>query len=202
MPRQPDFMRKLVVATHNAHKTGEIRQILADCFDVITDLTGTEIPPAVEDGATFEANAHIKALHASRYLPDALVLADDSGISVDALNGAPGIYSARYAGENATDEDNRLKLLRELGDAKNRAARFTCVLALARAGEIVHTCEGICEGQVIGENRGTGGFGYDPLFIPDGYDRTYAELPAEVKHSLSHRGRALAQMASRLSQRD
>lgn len=185
-------MQRLVVATHNTHKTGEFRAVLGDRIPSISDLTSfPEISAPVEDGDSFEANAQIKALHASRFLPDVVVLADDSGLEVDALGGAPGIHSARYAGAGATDGANRQKLLQELASSENRQARFRCVLTLALQGKILHTCSGSVEGQIICSERGAGGFGYDPLFVPDGFDQTFAELSGEVKNGISHRGRAL-----------
>jgi XTP/dITP diphosphohydrolase len=193
-------MQRLVVATHNAHKTGEFRAILGDFFDPILDLTAfPDIPPAVENGKTFEENASIKALHASHYLPDALVLADDSGLETDALQGEPGVHSARFSGPGASDVTNREKLLRELAGKENRRARFRCVLVLAQEGNILQTCSGSVEGRIIDEERGTGGFGYDPLFVPDGFDQTFAELPPEAKNGISHRGRALKKLRETLT---
>ncbi|MDA0812626.1 MAG: RdgB/HAM1 family non-canonical purine NTP pyrophosphatase [Verrucomicrobia bacterium] len=187
----------LVIATHNSHKTDEIRAMLSDVAKSVTDLTQFPgIPPADETGTTFVANATIKALAACDALPkDSWVLADDSGLEVDALNGAPGIYSARYSGEHATDATNRVKLLSELGATgargKERSARFRCVLVLARNGEVVASCDGSVEGIITNEGKGGGGFGYDPLFVPEGHCATFAELSAEVKNSLSHRARAV-----------
>lgn len=188
-------MNRLVVATHNSHKTGEIRQIVGSRFDEVVDLTAfPEISPAIEDGDTFEANARIKALHAGARLPGVVVLADDSGLEVDALGGAPGVFSARYAGEAATDAGNRAKLIRELGASTVRTARFRCVLALARDGEVLHVCDGKVEGRIVDSERGDGGFGYDPLFVPDGHEQSFAEMAPELKNRLSHRGRALQQL--------
>jgi XTP/dITP diphosphohydrolase len=187
----------LVIATHNSHKTDEIRAMLSDVAESVTDLTQfPDIPPADESGTTFVANATIKALAACAALPaDSWVLADDSGLEVDALNGAPGIYSARYSGENATDATNRVTLLSELGATgargKERSARFRCVLVLARNGEVIASCDGSVEGIITNEEKGGGGFGYDPLFVPEGHCATFAELSAEVKNSLSHRARAV-----------
>lgn len=192
-------MQRLVVATHNAHKTGEFRAMLAGLFDPVLDLTAfPEIPQPVEDGKTFEANATIKALHAARRLPEALVLADDSGLEVDALHGDPGVQSARYSGPGATDASNRAKLLQELAGNQDRRARFRCVLVLARGEEILQICSGSVEGRIVDAARGSGGFGYDPLFVPDGHAQTFAELPAEVKHGISHRGRALVKLRDAL----
>ncbi|MCP5539024.1 MAG: RdgB/HAM1 family non-canonical purine NTP pyrophosphatase [Akkermansiaceae bacterium] len=191
--------RTLIVATHNAHKTGEIAAMLAGCFGEVVDLTAfPDLEPPEESGATFEANARIKALAASEAMPDAFVLADDSGIEVDALGGAPGVFSARYAGEAATDAANREKLLADLAAAgargKARTARFRCVLVVARDREVIALFDGAVEGVVANEARGDGGFGYDPVFIPEGYCETFGQLPPATKHALSHRGRALEKL--------
>lgn len=181
---------RLLIATKNAHKTGEIRAILGPAWDV-EDLTAhPEIPAPEETGATFVDNAVIKALAASQLFPG-YVLADDSGLEVDALGGAPGVISARYAGPAATDADNRARLLREL-TAFPSSARFRCVMALAREGQVLGTFSGAVEGAIVGSEQGVGGFGYDPLFVPIGFDRTFGELPADTKNGLSHRARALA----------
>ena len=198
-------MPDLIIATHNAHKTGEIAAILAEHFDLVSDLTACpEISPAEETGSTFEENAVIKALAASRERPAAIVLADDSGIEVDALNGAPGVYSARFSGPGATDRSNREKLLNDLGAAgirgKDRSARFRCVLVLARAGEVIARFEGAVEGVIANEEQGENGFGYDSIFIPDGFSHTFGQLPAETKHRLSHRGRALERLKEWLAE--
>lgn len=193
-------MQSLVIATHNTHKTDEIRAILGDRFSEVSDLTALpDFVPPEETGTTFEANARIKALAASEKLPaGTLVLADDSGLEVDGLDGAPGVYSARYAGENANDAANRAKLLVELtgktGDA--RQARFRCVMAMARDNMVMATFDSTVEGVIIEEERGEGGFGYDALFVPEGYEKTFAELSAETKNQLSHRARALEEVVS------
>lgn len=187
----------LIVATHNAHKTGEIAAMLSEFpFQSITDLKSfPDLTPPEETGVTFGENAEIKALAASHAMPDALVLADDSGIEVDALDGRPGVWSARFAGENATDADNRVKLLAELASAgargKERSARFRCVLVVARAGEAIASFDGAVEGIVGNEEKGEGGFGYDSLFIPEGHCETFGQLSEEVKASMSHRARAM-----------
>lgn len=192
----PSELQQLVVATHNSHKTEEIAAIVQDFFAPVVDLTGyPELPEPVEDGDTFEANSAIKALSASSRLPGAMVLADDSGLEVDALNGAPGVYSARYAGEAASDRDNRVKLISELAAAgakgKQRSCRFRCVLTLAQGDETIAVFDGACEGIIANEEKGEGGFGYDSLFIPDGYCETFGQLSAEIKNQLSHRACAL-----------
>ena len=188
-------MLRLLVATQNPHKTAEIRAILGTGWEV-TDLNAHRSAIAPEEtGETFAANAEIKAVAASHIFPG-LVLSDDSGLEVDALDGAPGVRSARYAGENATDADNRAKLLRELettgARGKARTARFRCVMALAENGIVFGTFDGTAEGVIINEEKGEGGFGYDSLFVPAGYCETFAQLSAEVKNRESHRACALA----------
>jgi len=185
MPATP-----LLVATGNRHKTGEIRAILGGAFDV-RDLTGVpHLTPAEENGKTFEANASLKALGIATQI-EGLVLADDSGLEVDALGGAPGVWSARYAGPGATDAQNREKLLGALDGITERLARFRCVMVLARGKEILGVFAGAVEGKLLCEERGEGGFGYDPLFVPEGLDQSFAELSPGVKNELSHRARAL-----------
>ncbi len=145
--------------------------------------------------ATFEENAELKALTISRIFTG-LVLADDSGLEVDALNGAPGVHSARFAGPNANDADNRFLLIQKLKEVGGTEfpARFRCVMVLASQGALLGSFGGTVEGKVILEERGYGGFGYDCLFIPLGYSETFGELQPEIKNSLSHRGRALAKV--------
>ena len=195
-------MRRLLIATKNAHKTAEFREILGDGWDV-TDLHAhPEIPAPEETGATFAENAAIKALAASRLFAG-LVQADDSGLEVDAVAGAPGVRTARYAGEKATDADNRAKLLRELAATRGKArtARFRCALALAESGTVRATFDGAVEGVIINAERGEGGFGYDTLFVPAGHCETFAQLPSAKKNALSHRARALEKARAFLSER-
>lgn len=187
-------MQTLLVATWNKHKTKEIGQILGAGWNV-RDLTTLEDAPIVnETGSTFAENAALKAVAISESFSD-LVLADDSGLAVDALNGEPGVYSARFAGEEATDAENRFKLIGLLKTLASREfpARFQCEMVLARRGEILASFSGTVEGIVVPFERGDRGFGYDSMFIPAGYNQTFAELPSEIKNSLSHRARALAQ---------
>ena len=194
-------MIELVVATRNRHKTREIQHILGPEFRVYDLGAHPEVSEIRESGTSFEENAKLKALTASRQLP-ALVIADDSGLEVDALGGAPGIYSTRYAGANATDTDKINKLLRELARVSatedGRRARFRCVVALARNGHLLGTFEGIVEGSIADEARGDSGFGYDPIFIPEGLKQTFGELPTEVKNTISHRAKAIRALADRL----
>ena len=185
----------LIVATHNSHKTEEIRVILADHFDQITDLTTQGDHPAPEEtGSTFEANARIKALDASARFPSAMILAYDSGLEVNMLNDFPGVHSSRYAGPNATDRDNRLKLLDALEGVTERVGRFRCVMVLAKGGEVLATFDGTCEGHIAEEQTGQSGFGYDTLFIPEGYYESFGLLRGEIKSTISHRATALEQL--------
>jgi XTP/dITP diphosphohydrolase len=193
-------MIRLLLATRNAHKTREFAKILGEGFE-ITDLCGaTDVPEIEETGSTFAENATLKALGASQGR-EGLVVADDSGLEVDALDGAPGIYSARYAGEKASDQTNVEKLLRELArqSTAKRTARFRCVIALARDGKLLGTFEGIAEGAIIDPPRGRDGFGYDPVFLPNGFDQTFAELPSQTKNEVSHRGRAARKLVAYLN---
>ena len=187
-------MTRLLIATKNAHKTAEIRAILGEAWE-ISDLTAhPEVPSPEETGVTFEENARIKAEAASQVFPG-IVLSDDSGLEVDALGGAPGVQSALYAGTHGDDAANRARLKRELlacGVQQPWRARFRCTMAIAQAGRTLAVCDGRVEGRVITEERGTGGFGYDALFVPDGYEETFGQLPSAVKNLLSHRARAMA----------
>lgn len=191
---------ELLLATHNAHKTREFAELLGDEFK-ISDLSGAPRSAAIEEtGGTFAENAILKAVTASqdRYL---LVIADDSGLEVDALDGAPGIYSARYAGENASDTQNIDKLLGQLvrnPSVAGPSARFRCVIALARAGKSLGTFEGVVEGTIVDLPRGKRGFGYDPIFLPKGFDQTFGELSAEMKNRISHRAKAIAALRKAL----
>ena len=184
---------KLLVATRNKHKLEEIRQIFA--LPGLTLLAADEVPglpgDVIEDADTFEGNALKKARELC--LASGLwTLADDSGLEVVALNNAPGVYSARYAGEPCSYPANNDKLLRALAGTTDRRARFRCVIALCAPDGREWTVDGSCEGRILeGEPRGVNGFGYDPLFVPDGFEQTFAELSGEVKNGISHRGRAL-----------
>ena len=200
---------KIVFATNNQHKLDEVRQILGDTIEVLSlsDIGCHEDIP--ETGTTLEQNALQKAQYVyDHYHTDCF--ADDTGLEVDALGGAPGVYSARYAavGCAATSsqpidhdsEANMTRLLSELGENNNRNARFRTVIALIQQGEL-HEFEGIVNGQIIRERRGGEGFGYDPIFQPDGYDQTFAELGTEVKNHISHRARATQKLADYLLKR-
>jgi XTP/dITP diphosphohydrolase len=190
-------MQTLLVATWNTHKTEEIGQILGSGWNVRDLTTLVDAPRVEETGSTFAENAALKAVAISESFSD-LVLADDSGLAVDALNGEPGVYSARFAGEGATDAQNRLKLIGLLKTlpAREFPARFQCAMVLASKGELLGSFSGTVEGVVVPSERGDHGFGYDPMFIPAGHQQTFAELPAQTKNSLSHRARALARVVA------
>ena len=181
----------LLVSTRNAHKIAEIRAILGAAFAVCDLSAIPEMPDVEESGETFEENATLKAMAASVRF-SGWVIADDSGFEVDALGGDPGVRSARYAGEPASDPANNALLLKNLETASSRTARFRCVIVLVRTGQKQAVFTGAVEGTIISSPRGAAGFGYDPLFVPDGHEETLAELGAEVKNGLSHRARALA----------
>lgn len=231
-------MITLVIATRNTHKVQEIRGVLSDTFNfrTLNDFPG--LPPVVEDANTFTGNATKKSIHLARWLADTsqlraeergsqhrptiYTLADDSGLEVDALAGAPGVHSARFAAldrggsGNCRDEDNNAKLLRLLTGVSpaERTARFQCVIALtpvlghgpqpaspvcyADEAELsTETFEGTCAGRILDAVRGNGGFGYDPLFVPDGFEQTFAELGEAVKNQISHRAKALQKLQRR-----
>lgn len=182
---------KLVLATRNKHKLEEINAIFNfEGLDISSAFDYPEIPDVIEDGDTLEANAIKKAVTLARAL-GCWAMADDSGLEVDALDGAPGVYSARYSGEGASYDSNNIKLLAELKGKYTRVAAFRTVIALSDLAGNTRTVEGRCDGQIIEACRGDQGFGYDPLFVPDGYDLTFAELGADVKNRISHRARAL-----------
>src|SRR5262249_9906180 len=184
----------LVVGSRNRKKLGEIVEILGDLGLDLRDLSGfPDAPEVVEGGATFEANARKKATELARHLHH-WVLGEDSGLVVPGLNGRPGVYSARYAGKQGDDEANNDRLLAELAPLPEdrRAAYYVCTAALSDPqGQVQAVVEGRCHGDITHERRGTGGFGYDPLFLIREYHRTFGQLSARVKHALSHRARAL-----------
>ncbi len=194
-------VKGLLFASRNAHKTREIQHILGPEFEVRDLSAYPKISETVESGESFEENAKLKAIAVSKKMPG-LVIADDSGLEVEVLGGAPGIYSARYAGAKATDKENIDRLLGQLGriGAKRdqRRARFRCVLALARNGQMLGTFEGITDGIIVDQPRGSRGFGYDPIFVPKGFGHTFAELPAELKNRISHRAQAIRVLAAKL----
>ncbi|MFN6962946.1 MAG: RdgB/HAM1 family non-canonical purine NTP pyrophosphatase [Pyrinomonadaceae bacterium] len=186
-------MKRLLVATRNKGKIAELASLLADLPAAIVGLDELGIRDLVsETGDTFSANADLKAAGYAR-LARTLSLADDSGLVVDALDGAPGVLSARYAGPHATDRERIDKLIREMIGVppELRTARFVCAVSIAdEHGRIIHRCEGVCEGTIAAEPRGSRGFGYDPIFVPAGYDETFGELSSAVKDEISHRAQA------------
>jgi len=189
--------KNLVFATNNKHKLSEIKNIVPESFEVqgLEDIgCFSDIPETAE---TLEGNADLKSGFVyENFNTDCF--ADDTGLEVDALGGQPGVYSARYAGEDGNAENNIDKLLSELHDKTNRKARFRTVISLNMGGNI-HHFEGIVEGSIINERRGSDGFGYDPVFVPDGYKQTFAEMPLDLKNSISHRGRATRKLIEFLS---
>jgi XTP/dITP diphosphohydrolase len=191
---------ELLIATRNRGKLKEIQRLLADCDIVVKGLeTYDGLPEVVEDGDTFEANARKKAATMAR-LTGCMALADDSGLTVRALGGKPGIFSARYAGEKATDADNNRKLLNDMADVPvgQRQAAFHCVMALCSPSGDCRLFEGRLDGEILLQPRGEGGFGYDPLFMVPSYGCTLAELPLDVKNRISHRGLALKKLIDHL----
>lgn len=191
---------KILLATRNPKKKRELEQILDHMqVHILTLDEIEEIPEIEEDGRTFEENA-IKKARISASLSGYICLADDSGLVVDALDGKPGVYSARFSGENADDESNNAKLLQMMAEVedKDRTARFICVIAISDSEGRVKTVSGSCEGRIAKEAVGTGGFGYDPLFIPEGFNQSFAQLPAEEKNAISHRGKALKKCSNLL----
>ncbi len=186
----------LVIATRNKGKTQEIKDLLKDFPIDIKNLDDFgPIPELEEDGDTFDENAYKKASFASRILGQP-ALADDSGLVVEALDGGPGIHSARYAGENATDEQRYLKLLDEMKGKSNRKAAFECVISIAVPTGAALTYEARCEGLIAREPAGSNGFGYDPVFFYPSYNKTFAQITREEKNRISHRGKALAELKS------
>ncbi|HEU4714920.1 MAG TPA: RdgB/HAM1 family non-canonical purine NTP pyrophosphatase [Pyrinomonadaceae bacterium] len=195
-------MRSLLLGTRNPGKIHEIKLILGDVGVELHSLQEfSSVDVAEENAETYAENAIAKAQFYAR-ATGMLALADDSGLEVEALGGAPGVLSARYAGADASDADRRALLLAELTKTgndycENRRARFVCAIAIATAdGEVLNVSEGICNGSITFAPRGDSGFGYDPLFIPDGYDKTFAELSDDVKNQISHRARALIELRS------
>lgn len=179
---------KLFVATHNQHKIREISQILPD-FEILSDD-----PEGVEENAPdFAGNALIKVRAIAARHCGAWCMADDSGLEVEALGGAPGVRSARYAGEPSNTPNNNALLLRNLSGVENRRANFACAIALVDPAGREHVVEGKCYGRIAEVPSGAAGFGYDPLFVPDGHDKSFADLTADEKNAISHRGRALAE---------
>lgn len=183
-------MDKLILASRNKNKIEEMQSLVSGLgIEVYSALDFPELEEVEEDLPTLEGNALKKAryVHQQTGLPS---LSDDTGLEVEALNGAPGVYSARYAGEEVTYQENVLKLLKEMNGEQNRLAHFRTVVALVTESK-EHTFEGICKGEITKEQRGKKGFGYDPVFLPNGFDQTFAELDSFVKNEISHRGKAI-----------
>jgi XTP/dITP diphosphohydrolase len=191
------MMRDIIVATGNSGKLREIREILHDLPYILLSLADrwNPIPSIPETGDTFLANARQKAAWVFERTGN-WTIADDSGLEGEALGGAPGVKSARYAGKNGDSQANNEKLLKALSStpAVRRTAQFRCVVVLMTSFDTFYNAEGVCRGRIINKARGTKGFGYDPLFIPDGFDQTFAELPSRDKHAISHRGQALERL--------
>jgi len=187
-------MKKIIFATNNVHKLKEIRQIFQDKYQVLSlkDIGFDEFIP--ETGKTIQENASIKSWFIFNRF-GLSCFSDDTGLEIDALNGRPGVYSARYAGEEGSPEKNIIKVLKELQGVENRTARFRTVVSLILEG-VEYKFEGSVEGRIIKEKRGVWGFGYDPVFVPSGYDLTFAEMPEELKNLISHRAMAIQKLGS------
>ena len=190
---------KIFLATGNKHKIKEIEKIFKmDNVEILSINDGIEIPEVEEDGTTFEENSKKKALEIAKFT-NMITISDDSGLCVDALGGAPGVYSARYAGEHGNDLDNNKKLVKELQGVENRKARFVCVITLAKPTGETYSFRGEVEGDIIDIPQGTEGFGYDPHFFMKEYGKTLAEIP-EIKNKISHRARALEKLKENLDE--
>lgn len=205
---------RLLIATRNRHKVEEIRSILGSGFEFVSLADFPDAPEVHEDADTFEGNARKKAVQIAEWLKQkqsgrrlsapTIVLADDSGLEVDALGGAPGVVSARYAGKQGDTAANNQKLVEQLNTVPpgKRTARFRCVIAIAKPNGDVAIAAGACEGCIIDAPRGTQGFGYDPLFVPNGHTQTFAELGSEVKDKISHRALALEEAKNILAAKE
>lgn len=190
---------KIFLATGNRKKIEEIKAVLEDLnVEILSINDGIKIPEVVEDGESFEENSAKKAVEIAKFL-NMVTVADDSGLCVAALDGAPGIYSARFSGENATDASNNQKLVEQMECAPNRAAKFVAVITLAKPDGRTYSFRGELEGEIVDIPRGDGGFGYDPHFYLKDYDKTLAEIP-ELKKKISHRAKALEKMKSQIKE--
>ncbi|MES2437729.1 MAG: RdgB/HAM1 family non-canonical purine NTP pyrophosphatase [Verrucomicrobiota bacterium] len=194
-------MPRLIIATRNAHKTAEIRAMIGDRFEVLDATAFPDFPEIEETGTTFLENARLKAEGISRRV-EGWVLSDDSGLEVDALDGAPGVWSSSFGGEEGNHAKNNARLIAEMVGQADRTARFRCTMVIARDGTERANFSGTVEGRLVDSLYGTGGFGYDPLFIPKNYDQTFAELGDEIKNTLSHRSRALEQVVAYLAMQE
>lgn len=186
---------RLIIATRNAHKSAEIRAMIGDRFEVLDATAFPDFPEIEETGTTFLENARLKALGISSRV-EGWVLSDDSGLEVDALDGAPGVWSSSFGGEEGNHAKNNARLLAEMAGKSDRRARFRCTMVLARDGVEQANFSGTVEGKLVDALHGAGGFGYDPMFVPEGHGQTFAELGDEVKNTLSHRSRALHQVVA------
>lgn len=193
-------MKKIFLATKNKKKIEEIKEIL-DSLKLEIELLSIEdnikIPDVVEDRDTFQGNSEKKAVEIAKYL-NMMAISDDSGLCVETLNGAPGVYSARYSGENATDEENNRKLIKEMKGKTNRKGKYVCVISLGFPTGEVYSFNGELEGEILEDGRGESGFGYDPHFYLPKYEKTLSEIP-EIKSKISHRAEALRKMAEKIS---
>lgn len=190
---------RLIIASNNEHKIKEFKAILAPYFAQILSMQEAGITMEVEeDGATFEENARKKARAIQSLVPKDAILADDSGLAVDALNGAPGVLSARYSGDGHNDANNNQKLLQEMSNQTDRKAQFICALVFLQPEQEEICVRGVCEGEIQDELLGTNGFGYDPLFQVKGYNKTFGQLSAEEKDQVSHRARAIRALRDEL----
>lgn len=191
--------KPLIFATRNAHKTEEIRAMLGERFEVFNATHFPDFPDIEETGTTFLENARLKALGISARI-GGWVLSDDSGLEVDSLGGAPGVWSSSYGGVEGDHSRNNARLILEMADKADRRARFRCTMVLARGGNEVANFSGTVEGRILEAPEGNQGFGYDPLFVPDGHQSSFASLSVDEKNRLSHRARALAQVVDFLSE--
>jgi XTP/dITP diphosphohydrolase len=188
---------RLILATRNAHKTAEVRAMLGDRFEVVDATAFPDFPEIEETGTTFLENARLKALGISARI-GGWVLSDDSGLEVDALDGAPGVWSSSFGGVEGDHPRNNARLIHEMQGKSDRRARFRCTMVLARDGRELAHFSGTVEGRILDTPEGDGGFGYDPLFVPDGHGTSFASLGADAKNQLSHRARALQQVVDYL----
>lgn len=189
------LLPRLIIATRNRHKSAEIRAMIGDRFEVVDATAFPDFPEIEETGTTFLENARLKASGISRRI-DGWVLSDDSGLEVDALGGAPGVWSSSFGGEEGNHAKNNARLIAEMAEKTDRRARFRCTMVLAKDGVELANFNGTVEGHLIEELSGERGFGYDPLFVPEGYGQTFAELGDAVKNTLSHRWRALVKVVT------
>lgn len=195
-------MKKIFLATKNSGKIKELKEIFKDLDGIIIEsmADGIEIPDVIEDGSSFEENSKKKAIEIAKFL-NCYTVADDSGICAEALNGAPGIYSARYAGKNATDSQNNQKLIEELNDKENKKVKYVAVITVASPEGNTLSFKGEIEGKFLSEARGKNGFGYDPYFYLDEYKVTFGELDPNIKNKISHRAKAMFKLREKIEEK-